>query len=72
MELCFVVQFITYNYLLFSKDISIKYRRYSVMLLVDGFYPMVYYKLDLIRTLPLKEPETQIKGIHQKVKEFQR
>jgi len=33
---------------------------------------MVCYKLYLIRALPLQEPETQIKGIHQKEKEFQR
>jgi len=57
---------------MFSKDISIRFRQYSVILLADGFYPMVCYKLYLIRTLPFQEPETQIKGIHRKEKEFQR
>jgi hypothetical protein len=41
------------------------------MSLADGFYPMDYYKLFLIRTLPFKEPETQIKGILRKGKECQ-
>ena len=51
---------------------SVRHRRCYVMLLADGFYLMVYYKLYLLTTLPFKEIETQIKGIHLKGKEFQR
>jgi hypothetical protein len=57
---------------MFPKDISVRYRQYSVIILADGLYLMVCYKLYLIRTLSFQEPETQIKGIHQKEKELQR